>query len=214
MKACVRCGRLLPLDDFYSNRHGGRSTRCRHCHGIAVRSCVRCGGAFEGKRGAKLCSPECRAAHRLQTFKSCTRCGARFGPVDRLSRRFCSRACKAACQATGRRVVWKPTAAARRAQGLLRYHVGVGHLVRPGACSECGATGRRIEGAHFDYDEPLRVRWLCVPCHRRWDRSQPKGGTYPLIVRRWEGFTGRAAERVAAGEPADFVRGSSGSAGV
>lgn len=33
-----------------------------------------------------------------QTFKNCTQCGERFGPIDRLSRRFCSYACKVAAQ--------------------------------------------------------------------------------------------------------------------
>jgi hypothetical protein len=53
-------------------------------------------------------------------------------------------------------------------------------VVRPNACEECGATDCRIEGAHFDYDEPLRVRWLCISCHRRWDKRDPKGATYKL----------------------------------
>jgi hypothetical protein len=28
------------------------------------------------------------------------------------------------------------------------------------------------------------VRWLCVPCHRRWDKREPKHAT--VIVGRWE----------------------------
>jgi hypothetical protein len=79
---------------------------------------------------------------------------------------------------TGRRRVRKTCPLARNAQNLLRYHVQAGHIVRPAACEECGATGRRIEGAHFDYAEPLRVRWLCISCHRRWDKASPKGATF------------------------------------
>jgi len=67
---------------------------------------------------------------------------------------------------------------ARSAQSLLRYHIQAGNIVRPTSCEECGATNRRIEGAHFNYDEPLRVRWLCVSCHRRWDKSEPKHATF------------------------------------
>src|SRR5438876_1762664 len=48
-----------------------------------------------------------------------------------------------------------------------------GVLVRPTECTTCGTSGR-IEAAHFDYAEPLNVRWLCVPCHRKWDHKQPK----------------------------------------
>lgn len=33
-----------------------------------------------------------------QTFRNCARCGQRFGPLDRLSRRFCSLSCKSAAQ--------------------------------------------------------------------------------------------------------------------
>ena len=66
---------------------------------------------------------------------------------------------------------------ARTAQSLLAYHLKKGHIVRPDACAECGATGRKIEAAHCDYREPLKIRWLCIPCHRRWDKREPKNAT-------------------------------------
>jgi len=70
----------------------------------------------------------------------------------------------------------KPTVMARRAQRTVKYHVDQGTLVRPTHCEECCLPGD-IEGAHFNYDEPLRVRWLCRSCHTKWDRAFPKGGT-------------------------------------
>lgn len=98
--------------------------------------------------------------------------------LNRLDRRFCSYACKVKAQTTGRRTKRRTTTKARSAQSLLRYHIQAGNIVRPTRCEECGATDRPIEGAHFNYDEPLRVRWLCVPCHRRWDKREPKDATY------------------------------------
>jgi hypothetical protein len=63
--------------------------------------------------------------------------------------------------------------AARRAQNTLKYHIDRGHIVRPDRCDECSEAGP-IEGAHADYSKPLDVRWLCQPCHRRWDAAEPK----------------------------------------
>lgn len=48
-----------------------------------------------------------------------------------------------------------------------------GEVTRPSTCSECG-NGGRIEAAHSDYSKRYEVRWLCVSCHRRWDRATPK----------------------------------------
>ena len=125
-----------------------------------------------------------------QTFRACDKCGETFGPLDRLSQRFCSTTCKYEAAKTGRLIQRKATTAARSAQSLLRYHVQAGNIVRPTCCEECSANGK-IEGAHFNYSEPLRVRWLCRSCHVRWDRAEPKGGT--VILARWEAFTGKQA---------------------
>jgi hypothetical protein len=127
-------------------------------------------------------------------------CDQVFGPLGRLSRKFCSQACKGVAQSNRPRRVRRTTTKARNAQSLLRYHVQVGHIVRPDACEACGATGGQIEGAHFNYDEPLRVRWLCVRRHRQWDRECPKNGTYlvegaPGQPRRTDWIDGAAAER-------------------
>jgi hypothetical protein len=122
---------------------------------------------------------------RPRSWTICPVCLSIF-PLPRLQRRFCSYGCKVAAQTTGRRTARRTIAKARSAQSLLRYHIQAGNIVRPDACEECGATNRRIEGAHFNYDEPLRVRWLCVPCHRRWDKREPKRATFAVPVRQVE----------------------------
>jgi predicted Zn-ribbon and HTH transcriptional regulator len=41
-----------------------------------------------------------------------------------------------------------------------------GELVRPAACTRCGATDQPIHAHHPNYRKPLSVEWLCRPCHR------------------------------------------------
>lgn len=114
---------------------------------------------------------------RPQTFRDCEHCGKQFGPLPRLSQRFCSYKCKVAAQTTGRKTFRKTSTKARSAQSLLRYHVQAGNITKPDHCEECGKTNCAIEGAHRDYSRPLDVRWLCISCHRKWDRKEPKGAT-------------------------------------
>ena len=39
-----------------------------------------------------------------------------------------------------------------------------GVLVRLYECSLCGVKGKTV-GHHFNYSEPLKVTWMCQPCH-------------------------------------------------
>ena len=117
---------------------------------------------------------------RPRSWTICPVCLSVF-VLARLDRRFCSCACKVKAQTTGRRTKRRTITKARSAQSLLRYHVQAGNIVRPMTCEECEATDRPIEGAHFNYDEPLRVRWLCISCHRRWDKQEPKQATYKVV---------------------------------
>ena len=117
-----------------------------------------------------------------QTFKTCEHCSKEFGPVAHLKRRFCSYACKIAAQTTGRKTMRKTIAKARSAQHQLRNHVIAGRIIRPNICEQCGEQNCRIEAAHYDYDYPLIVRWLCVSCHRKWDKEFPKGVTYTVAI--------------------------------
>ena len=66
------------------------------------------------------------------------------------------------------------------ASEAVRLAVRSGELVKPTTCESCGQSEPyRIEAAHYDYARRLDVRWLCVLCHRRWDRDLPKGGYVP-----------------------------------
>lgn len=123
---------------------------------------------------------------RPQTFRTCKLCGIEFGPLERLTRKFCSYKCKVADQSTGRLTFRKTIPKARSAQSLLRYHIQAGNIQRPTKCEECAVSGF-IEGAHKDYDRPLDVRWLCRSCHRKWDKQSPKNATI---------ITGKKAELI------------------
>jgi len=149
------------------------------------RTCARCGRDFLGKPSSKYCSAICAA--RRPTFNICGTCGRSFRP-GRLAQKYCCRKC-ADSGRVGRRRFRRPTAKARRAQGLVRYYIRTGKLVRPTSCDQCGNGKRRIEAAHYDYDQPMHVRWLSRSCHARWDKAQPKGGT--VVVYRTD--TGETA---------------------
>jgi hypothetical protein len=58
------------------------------------------------------------------------------------------------------------------ASQIVRRAIARGEIVRP-EIGECGHSGI-IESAHADYSDPMVFRWLCQPCHRRWDRLEPK----------------------------------------
>lgn len=177
LKVCLVCKRKFPLSEFYQSRPNVIASRCKKCHGLAIRRCKFCGRGFVGKSGRKACSKLCAELLRAPTYLMCRQCGELFGPVDHLSRQFCSKECTYAAATTGRVTIRKTLTKARSAQSLLRYHILAGHITRPSVCEECGVSNRKIEGAHFSYDEPLRVRWLCIVCHRRWDKREPKGAT-------------------------------------
>lgn len=51
---------------------------------------------------------------------------------------------------------------------ILAWGVRCGALKRAHACQKCGSTDWINEGHHEDYSKPLRVVWLCIPCHRHY----------------------------------------------
>lgn len=68
----------------------------------------------------------------------------------------------------GRRAIHVP------ANRAVAQAIRSGRLIRPSICESCGQTGGKIDAAHWNYREPLAVRWLCKSCHSRWDRAVPK----------------------------------------
>ena len=126
----------------------------------------------------KLRKGEYGGNRKLQTFRYCNFCDQLFGPLNNLSRKFCSYKCKVDAQTTGRKIFRKTITKARSAQSLLAYHVKAGNIIKPSICEECGIKNKKIEAAHYNYDEPLRVKWLCRACHVRWDKQNPKNATF------------------------------------
>lgn len=62
----------------------------------------------------------------------------------------------------------------KRATYELQKAINKGILKRPSTCEWCGDKYPIIEAAHHDYDKPLDVKWLCKPCHAKWDYHEPK----------------------------------------
>jgi len=174
MKKCKICEKILNLNNFYLDKRGIYSSRCKKCHSLQKHKCIVCNKAFVGHINKKLCSLKCKRIYRPQTFKNCVQCGKGFGPVNKLMRKFCSRKCKIEFQKTGC-IQKQCNKEAKRAQRRVAYAIQKGVLVRPKKCSNCGKKVK-TEAAHYDYKKPLQVKWLCSKCHNEWDKKYPKGG--------------------------------------
>lgn len=75
----------------------------------------------------------------------------------------------------------------RKAHVAVHNAVQKGVLVMPRNCETC-STMRRLHAHHDDYQQPLKVRWLCPRCHRRlhgqWKRAEKRRGTVTEILNR------------------------------
>lgn len=60
-----------------------------------------------------------------------------------------------------------------RAGCAVYYALRTGKLIRPAACEACQTIGR-VEAAHYNYTEKLRIRWLCRSCHLSWDSRRSR----------------------------------------
>jgi len=54
---------------------------------------------------------------------------------------------------------------AHNARAAVHRALKTGEIVRPEHCERCQQRSLRLEAHHWDYREPLDVRWLCPPCH-------------------------------------------------
>lgn len=58
----------------------------------------------------------------------------------------------------------------RNAHRLIMYAIKLGVLKKSLYCEECGMTDCLIDGHHENYDEPLKVKWVCRKCHRKLEK--------------------------------------------
>lgn len=63
---------------------------------------------------------------------------------------------------------------AKKAGSELKNALRKGVVKKINKCEFCGSENKAIEGAHYDYNKPLEVKWLCRSCHRKWDKESPK----------------------------------------
>lgn len=59
--------------------------------------------------------------------------------------------------------------AIQKAGHSLAYAVASGKVVKPDKCQFCAkqiSDPSKLQGHHFDYDDPRVVQWVCIPCHR------------------------------------------------
>lgn len=179
MKACTRCGLTQPLSGFPRDKRAtdGAASRCKECvrvyresrrdkHAEYCRSWVAKNHekvlrqkAAHRERKADVLRVKNRERRRrwldvpenAERAREMSRAWGKAHAAERLEKDRRARALE-------------PEKV--RARSRVNRAVRDGRLVKPEACSRCGAT-QRIEAHHEDYSRPLDVTWMCARCHRR-----------------------------------------------
>ena len=173
VKACVTCQEAKHASEFHKSQKAkdGLQSRCKRCkaeHGKQWRS------ANADRNRANKRNWEQSNRERVREY--CRR-WYRDNPAQNQERsRLYLESNRDKFAVWAKR--WRQANDARmaptdRARQAVYRAIKRGILVRPSVCEECGDT-RTIQAAHYDYQDLLRVRWLCRPCHTKWDRAQPK----------------------------------------
>ena len=135
-KACTECGQIKSLSEF--NKHA------RNVDGYQ-RRCRECFSRYNAQRYAsnreryKLAVKEYKEANPEAVFQTRLR-------------------------------VWEVKPNRKNVYRLVDAALDAGVIVKADHCTICGlpddeAGGRGLHKHHFDYNDPLKVVWLCPKCH-------------------------------------------------
>lgn len=186
-KTCTKCGETKSIDQFSPSFRLRPTAQCRQCCTIVAQE-------WRGKNPGRAAAATQRwrdshpekvievaratyALHRDKRIEGCRRYHA--ANRDRMAEydlRYYANHKEQALAKAKRWSARNPERAkiSKQATDKVLKAIKKGILTRPSTCEACGITGVRIEAAHSDYSRPLDVRWLCRPCHVRWDQHDPK----------------------------------------
>ena len=57
----------------------------------------------------------------------------------------------------------------KKAQDTAKYALCTGKIIKT-LCEICG--NKKVQAHHDDYSKPLKVRWLCSPCHQQFHAEE------------------------------------------
>lgn len=57
------------------------------------------------------------------------------------------------------------------AHNMVNNSLRDGKIVKPLSCECCSVFTETLHAHHSDYNKPLDVEWLCVPCHSEWHKN-------------------------------------------
>ena len=148
MKACIKCGVIRPLTDFYKHptMADGHLNKCKPCaRSDALKNRqdnIEVIREYDRQRGSLPSRIAARSAYQQTEQGRAAANRARKSYADRHPKRRAA-------------------------------HVALGNAVRDGSVSpwpvcalpECDAT--KVEAHHADYNSPLGVVWLCAVHHRQ-----------------------------------------------
>lgn len=146
-KICKKCGKLLPIDEFYLHKEmsDGHLNFCKNCVKTRV------------------------AKHREKNIE-------KIREYDRNRPNKKERSAKAHLNILldenrhkkyleQQRKWGKENRYKRNAHTKLKRAIEKGIITRPQYCQICGKTNCKIQGHHYDYNKPLDVIWVCTECH-------------------------------------------------
>lgn len=155
-KVCKKCGRALPISEFYVHKQMGDG------HLSFCKECVR----------ARVHKHRENNIERIREYDR-----NRPNKKERLKKE------RQAIYADEKRLVkyneqqqeWaKRNRHKRNAQNKLKRAIKNGSVIKPNKCEICGKTNCNIEGHHYDYSKPLSVIWVCTECHGKLHRKYNK----------------------------------------
>ena len=146
-KVCKKCGRELPISEFYVHKQmgDGHLSFCKECvrarvHKHREDNIERIREYDRNRPNAKERSKKQRLSVKQDEF--------RYQKYKEQKNEW------------AKRNKYK-----RNAQNRVEIALKNGTLKNPNKCEFCGKTNCDIEAHHFDYSKPLDVIWLCTKCH-------------------------------------------------